>query len=324
MKRFLTLCASAFLATQLEAQVLLQDDFTYADGPTTDVSAGKWSSHSGTAGSSFVAGGKLQVFGSRSEDINASLGTTNESGTVYASFVVNCTTVPNAGGAYFAHFKDSGTSNFRGRTWALAPAGTAARSLAAGITAAGSPPTAAVSVFPLDLATNVNYRVVIAYDGVNFLGTLWVDPVSTVDQNVPTFDVTTTLGLSTFAFRQATGGGSLLVDDLYVANTFEEVNLGAVKAATVHYQPLAAITVDNFASTNFGCVAGGAGTVTFQWQKQSGPRLWTFSMPAASRARPPANSQSPVRVRRSMREFIAAWLPAPPTESSRVRRSPTK
>ena len=105
----------------------------------------------------------------------------------------------------------------------------------------------------------MSYRVVIAYDGANFLGTLSVDPVSAIDLNAQTTDTTTALGLSTFAFRQATGGGSLLVDDLYVANTFAEVNVGAAKPATVSYHPPAALTVGNFSSTNFSCVAGGAG-----------------------------------------------------------------
>ncbi len=268
MKKFLVLLTSALLAVQIEAQVILQDDFAYSDGLTTEVSGGKWSRHSGTAGNSYVAGGKLEVFATRTDDINASF-TAAPATIVYASFVVNCTALPSAGGTYFAHFKDNGSSNFRARTWAFAPAGTSPGSWRLGITASGSSP---ISVFPLDLATNVNYRVVIAYDTDenNLYGTLWIDPVSVGDLNAFTTDAAAPLGLTSFAFRQATGQGLLVVDDLSVANSFEEANIGAVKPATIYYQPQTALTVDNFASTNFYCVAGGAGAVTFQWQKMSG------------------------------------------------------
>jgi hypothetical protein len=264
MKKLLIL-AAALSAAQLQAQVILQDDFTYSDGVTMTVSGGKWARHSGTADNSFVAGGKLEVFATRGDDINSAF-TGAPSTTVYASFLVKCTSLPSAGGAYFAHFKDNGTSNFRGRTWALAPAGTAPGGWRLGITAAGNSP---ISVYPLDLATNVDYRVTISYDTVNFLGTLWVDPVVETDQNVQTTDSTAALTLSTFAFRQASGQGSLTVDDFYVANTFAEANVGTPKPATVYYQPPTALTVDEFGSTNLLCVAGGAGTVTFQWQKDN-------------------------------------------------------
>lgn len=269
MKKILSSVAIALIGfTSLRAQVILQDDFNYADGLTPTVSGGLWSVHSPTtpANNSFVNTGRLEIVGSRADDINRPFAGT-PGNIVYASFVVRQLSLPSAGGAYFAHFKDSGTSNFRARTWAFAPAGTTPGCWRLGITAAGNAP---IAMFPLDLATNVDYRVVIAYDGDNFLGTLWVDPVSESDQNSLTSDSTTALTLTSFAFRQATGEGSLTVDDFFAGNSFADVNVGGVKAATIYTQPIPALVVDNFAATNFYCVAGGAGTVTFQWQKQNG------------------------------------------------------
>jgi hypothetical protein len=266
MKAIFAGILTSVITLQLHSQILLQDDFAYADGALTNVSAGLWARHSGTVSDALVSGGKLQIFGARSEDVNRAL--TNTPGTIlYASFILRNTTLPTAGGAYFAHFKDNGTANFRARTWALAPAGTTPGAWRLGITAAGNTP---IQVFPLDLATNVDYRVVISYDTVNFLGTLFVDPVGEADTKSQTIDSTAALVISTFAFRQASGEGSLTIDDLFVANSFAEVNVGATKAATIYYEPQPAVTVDETATTNLFCVAGGAGTVTFQWLKNGG------------------------------------------------------
>ncbi|TAL03652.1 MAG: hypothetical protein EPO07_05895 [Verrucomicrobia bacterium] len=118
------------------------------------------------------------------------------------------------------------------------------------------------------MATNTDYRVVISYDTNAFLGTLWIDPVSTSDANVQTIDTVTGATIGFFSFRQSSANGQagqLVVDDLYVGNSFDDVNVGAVKPATVYYQPIAAALAFENASTNLYCVSGGAGTVSFQW-----------------------------------------------------------
>ena len=105
------------------AALLLNDSFSYPDGPLVTVSGGAWAHHSGSSGEVMVSSGRVLLSEANTEDVNASLagqpytssGTTN---VFYASFTVKFTSLPSSGGAYFAHFKDSG-SNFRARIWAL-------------------------------------------------------------------------------------------------------------------------------------------------------------------------------------------------------------
>ncbi len=265
MKRILLPIVFSLLAVMsVRAQVILQDDFTYADGLTTNVSGGLWVVHSSSGNNSFVANNQLQVFGSRGDDINRLFSGTPGS-VLYASFVVRMTALPNAAGAYFAHFKDSG-NNFRARVFAFTPAGITPNNWRLGISAASStaPPT---QVFPRDLALNVDYRVVVSYDTAGFLGTLWVDPVSSTDQNQFTTDSTAAATLVAYAFRQASGEGSILVDNLLVGNSFEDVNVGAVKSATIYSQPEDPVTMFTGNSKTLYCGGDGAGTLTFQWQK---------------------------------------------------------
>jgi hypothetical protein len=260
----LSLVSLAMMATSLRAQVILQDAFTYANGLTTNVSGGLWVVHSSSGNNSYVVNNKLEVFGSRGDDINRLFAGTPGS-VIYASFIVRMTNLPTAGGAYFAHFKDSG-NNFRARVFAFAPAGIVPNSWRLGISAAAStaPPT---RVFPRDLALNVDYRVVISYDTAGFLATLWVDPVSSSDQNQTTIDSTVAATLISFAFRQASGEGSILADDLFVGNSFDDVNVGAVKSASVYYQPEDPVAMFTGNSQSLHCGGDGAGTVTFQWKK---------------------------------------------------------
>lgn len=258
----LSIVLLATFATSLRAQVILQDSFTYANGLTTNVSAFAWTNHSGGA-DSFINNGRLEVFGSRTADINRPFSPALSSTIAYASFIVNATNL-SASTNYFAHFHVNSTT-FRARVFAAGP-GVAANTWRLGIAAAGGAGTH--KTFPLDLATNVDYRVVISYDTVNFLGTLWVDPVDATDANVLTTDATTAATLIGFGFRQASPNPAVQVDNLYAGNAFADVNVGAVKPATVYTQPPAGPTTV-FTGNNYtmSCVGGGAGTVTFQWRR---------------------------------------------------------
>ena len=114
MKR-VVLGAAAFLlsVTGAGSAVLLNDSFTYSDGPLVSVSGGAWSHHSGSVtGQVVVALGRVLLNESDAEDVNALLvgqpypssGPTN---VFYAGFTVKFTVLPGGGGAYFAHFKNS-------------------------------------------------------------------------------------------------------------------------------------------------------------------------------------------------------------------------
>lgn len=269
MKKLLLTIASIAMLTQLDAQIILQDNFTYSDGITTNVSGGLWKYSSGSD-DSYIKNGRLEVSGVapavRSGDIFR-LFTGTPGNIVYASFIVNMTNFPSSVGAYFAHFKDGG-NNFRGRVWALTNATPRTWRLAIGN---GGNPTAG-AVVPLDLATNVDYKVVITWDnttGGSQTAKIWIDPTDETDFNATGGDTasTTPITLASFAFRQAAGEGNMQIDDLYVGNSFADVNVGAVKPATVYYNPPAGpTTVFTGNNATLACVGGGAGTVTFQWQ----------------------------------------------------------
>jgi len=91
----------------------------------------------------------------------------------------------------------------------------------AGSLAATNPPLA------LDLSLNTDYRVVLRYNVGTGVSTLWVNPSAESDPSVTATDVPSTLAISTFAFRQATGIGTLTVDDLIVGTSFNTVLGGA-------------------------------------------------------------------------------------------------
>src|SRR5262249_42782379 len=156
-------------------------------------------------------------------------------------FTLNSTNLPVAPGNYFAHFKDNGVSNFRDRLFGIR--GAAPNSWRLSVSAAAG----ATTIFPLDLATNVDYRVVVSYDTNLFAGTLWIDPVVDADQKIQTGDITTGLAISTFAFRQSNSGGQagqMVVDDLDVALAFTDLGLGSPKSATIYYQPQTNLVVN--------------------------------------------------------------------------------
>ncbi|MEP6663364.1 MAG: immunoglobulin domain-containing protein, partial [Verrucomicrobiota bacterium] len=260
MKKYLFVSLPIFFALlSLRAQVILNEPFSYPDGSIITNSGGVWSNHSGTIGQTLVSGGKLLLTQSASEDINAA---TPGIGTiVYASFKVNFSQVPSTNGDYFAHFKDNTTTGFRGRVFA-----TATNSLPGtfrlGIAAAAGTPN---QILPRDLTTNTEYLVVFSYDTANFFGTLWVNPVSETDTSVATSDATTNLVLTTFAFRQSAGIGSMSIDDLKVGNSFADVVSGPSVAPTVPLQPVARSVFSGENVVLYG-VGNGSGQLFYQWK----------------------------------------------------------
>lgn len=290
----------AVLATR--ADLIWYEPFNYADGPiiatgTNADGSTNWVRHSGSASpsDSLLSGHKLQVSTSsgtgssapaRTDDVNRKLATTpgspytNGPTLLYASFTINFTNLPTANGSYFAHFLVNNTT-FNGRLWALtgnpngtsnvfsALPGTFRLGVSGGTIATPS------KIFPVDLALNTDYQVVIAWDPVTlYAATLWVNPLSASDTSVTSGDtVTTPQAVTAFAFRQGAGfGGFLTVSNLAVATTFDEavtnVWTTAPVAPVVVYQPQ---NVTNFvgSSATLSVVAAGQGlaSLSYQWQK---------------------------------------------------------
>ena len=120
--QIVVLIAFLFLAYTGSAAVVLDESFSYPDGALTTVGAGKWETHSGTAGQVAVSSGRILLKFSDGEDVNALLAgepyATGSSAVFYTRFTVNFSALPTSSGGYFAHFKDGGFT-FRGKLFAL-------------------------------------------------------------------------------------------------------------------------------------------------------------------------------------------------------------
>lgn len=273
MRRFLTvacfscgLVVSAWLnVPTVQGAVLLADTFSYADGALTTNSSFAWNTHSGTAGQTQVAAGKVQLTSSQSEDVNrlltgqpyAAAGSTN---VFYASFTVRFTTLPSAGGEYFTHF-NAGT--FRARIWALT-GGATAGALRLGISSTNGSAISATNLTDLNL--NTDYRVVTRLVNTNCIATLWINPTAETDPGVSTSETPTTVTVSAYAFRQTTGIGTLTVDDLLVGTTFADVVTNAPAVITTQPQSQTATAGD---IVTFTVAAEGTPPLSYQWQSNN-------------------------------------------------------
>jgi hypothetical protein len=310
MKKITALILLSFLTSvALRADLIYQETFNYSNGPvsitstngTGSTTVSNWLTHSGNL-DSYVNNHRLEVStttaylgvtATRSGDVHRNLSVTNNSiytnvqQVLYASFIVNFTNLPMTNGAYFAHFYVN-SSTFPSRIWALqGNPGQTTNNFAAlpgtfriGVQAGTAPlPN---KVFPIDLALNTDYQIVIGYNPTsgnpNFPNeddsvTLWVNPISSSDVSVVTGDafVPGANIANSFAFRQASGfGGFLTVSNLVVATTFAEAATNVLSTNAVPpkivYQPLG---ITNFvgATVTLSAVAVGQslGNLTYQW-----------------------------------------------------------
>jgi hypothetical protein len=207
------------------SRVLFNDHFDYADGPVITNSLALWRNHSGTAGDLAVTNGALRVSRSGTEDANiALLGqpyNASNATVLYSRFNVRFTELPSATGNYFAHFKDNNAGQ-RARIWAATANTNTAGTFRLGIGNATAA-TATTAQFPLDLNLNTRYAVVTRLVVASGASTLWINPAGESDPGItdPT-PVTNSVALTSYAFRQETGEGVMLVDDLVIATTFSD------------------------------------------------------------------------------------------------------
>lgn len=282
MKKILIpLVLSLLTAASSRADLIWYEGFNYANGAITTNSGGLWALHSGSE-DALVEGGRLELAGgstpgaSRSGDINRRLCTdvctyTNGAQLLYASFTVNSTNFADADGGYFAHFA-IGNGNFQARVFALQNPSGLPNTWQLGVAAAGG--TASV-VYPADLATNVDYQVVIEWDPVTlFAVSLWVNPISSADPKIISNDGVTPITATTFNFRQPTGMGSWFctITNLAVATTFEEAatNVWTTNAVTpiMAYQPKSGTNFVGDVVVLSAVAAGqGQGNMIYDWYK---------------------------------------------------------
>lgn len=285
-KVLLPLLFSCLAMVSVRADFFWYEGFDYVNGRIDVVGTNaidgstNWFRHSGTGNDAFLNNKRLEIAASspgvlaRTDDVNRRFPSayTNSQITVFASFTVACTNLPDADGGYFAHFMGLG-GNQLGRVYAIL--GSLPGTWRLGIAAAGA---TANQIFPVDLALNTDYQVVVAYDPVAAFGTLWVDPLSSSSLSRATSDPVTGTGLTqiigSFAFRQAGSFGNAFfnVTNLATATTFDEAatnvwNLTPVAPIIVR-QPLGGTNfVGNSVSLNAVAAGQNLAALTYQWRK---------------------------------------------------------
>ncbi len=271
IRRVLVVAACCVVAvTTSNAALLLYEPFAYADGPLVTVSGGAWTTHSGTSGQIGVVSGRADLRVPDTEDVNALvLGTypATSSTVLYASFTVNFSGLPSAGGQFFAHFKNATASNFRARIFALT-SGAGAGQFRIGIGNTSTSPTATNAA---NLNLNTDYRVYIRYGVSNVTTTLWVEPA---DESSPSSTATDGSGaqpITSFALRQDTGIGAIALDELRVGTSFADVYTGPnIIAPIISQQPLNTLAVEG-GSARFIAAASGTAPLSYQWKFNNTP-----------------------------------------------------
>lgn len=246
------------------AALLVQEPFSYPDGALVTVSAGGWTTHSGTAGQMEVLSGSVDLRVPETEDVNASLGQSfpaNTTTALYASFTVNFSGLPAVGGQYFAHFKGAGTIQ-RAKVFALT-SGAGAGQYRIGLANISNVPVLAAAA---NLDTNAQHRIYLRYVVSNATATLWVDPSSEASTSITATDIAAAAAINSFALRQDTGIGALALDDLRIGTSFAEVFQVPITNPPVITQPPANTAVVEGGVANFTVTATGTAPLSYQWQ----------------------------------------------------------
>lgn len=213
--------ALAFLHGGAMGSILMSDNFnSYTNGNL--VPQGGWAAHSGAGATAIqVNNGTIstvQGSGSR-EDANRDIGSVMGAGNVwYAGFDVTVTGADPAVTTYFAHFRDTGTG-FNSRIFVM-DGGAGAGTFTFGIGDVAGTPDAS---FAGSYAYGTTYRVVSSYNFDTGLSQLWISPTTQADPSIMSVSADIGQAMSTYAFRQAAGNTTQVIDNLAVGTTFADV-----------------------------------------------------------------------------------------------------
>jgi hypothetical protein len=282
VKKLAALLLFAFLITpSVRATVLFHDALNYPNGLIeTD---GLWQVYApfppaAPYGDCFVSNNLIQLVKGNHDAIDAPF--TNNTGNtlVYASFTINVTSLPTSTGSYFAEFQDptdyADVAHLFAATQGTSVPGTYRLGMANYATVSSS-----ASFFPLDLATNTTYYVVMSYDPNQsdpFPGaTMVVNPASETD-----FDNSPAYGRdnSPTSYQLAVTNSAIAVSpyvtagigSVYVATTFSEVFPLTPSAPVIAFQPQPASIYSGNGYTLY-TAASGLGTLTYQWYANNVP-----------------------------------------------------
>lgn len=249
----------AMLGLNTEAQVLIQDSFTYPDGPIVGAPGSAWVNNYLPTNQADVVAGQLFLTQSEDEAVRIDF-TPTTSGMLFARFQVTFTRLPSGVGNYFAFFRQSGTDNNRARIW-VTTNGVAVGKFRLGLKTFQDRPLSTVAE---DLSLYVPYTVVLRYNVTNHDSTLWLDPgqEATTARRADSPGGSGAIGVAHFAFLQTDnfnsgeGMGSLYVDNLMIGRKFYDVWSGA-RFASISRLPNQQIAIAGFGipSTNYSVLA---------------------------------------------------------------------
>lgn len=238
------LAALAVAAPLAQADILLNEDFSYADGSLITLAGGAWRNHSGTIAMQVVNGAAIIDQGTTAqskEDLNRLLSTsydpaTDNTSAIYGSFSVNFSALPAnlltpPAGSYFFHLKSSAANEFYGRIGANLE-GAAPGSFRIAL-ANESWNSANTVEYPQDLNLGETYIIAFKYDLATDRTTLWVNPTTEASTSITATDtVSYAVGrIEAAALRQGTSAsgtgndgapGVLAVDKLIIGTSFTE------------------------------------------------------------------------------------------------------
>jgi len=225
----IAVCFALMLAAPAMATVIVEEEFSHADGPLVGATPNPgpgtaWAAHSGAGNKPIqVSGGSISLDQSSGsgEDVNTGFTPLVAGDKIYAGFDVMLpsgqTVNPDANGLYFAHFKTSGTS-YQARVFVVAPSGAGDY----GIALDGSTSTPGY-VWPTDMSFDTTYRVIISYEYDTGYTEFWIDATQETDPHLTDLTGTTNQAIEAFAFRQASDyTGTQVIDNLMVSDTFDE------------------------------------------------------------------------------------------------------
>ena len=180
---------------------------------------------------------------------------------MYASFTVNFGELPTSSGSYFAHFKDNSTG-YRARVWA-STTGALGGSFRLGIGNSSSA-TATSGQLTNNLSLNTTYTVVARYNVGTGVSTIWLNSTAESDPSVTASDTPGPINITSYAFRQNSGMGTLLVDELKIGTAFGDIAGATNQSPVITMQPTNQVVGEGGTAT-FSVIASGTPPLSYQW-----------------------------------------------------------
>jgi hypothetical protein len=198
---------------------------------------------------------------------------------VYASFIINVSSLPTSSGGYVANFKDN-TNDYVGHVFIVTKGTVVPGTYRLAIDNGASYSTAGgVAFFPLDLATGITYQVVFSYDPNNNAplagSTLWVNPASDSDANVYGTDTLSNpaqenIVISQISFSQDAYIGVAAISNVIVGTTFSDVFNSTPQIPVIGIGPQSTNNYTGYNVTLY-VAASGLGQLSYHWLSNSVP-----------------------------------------------------